>query len=602
MSLTGANILVTEDGRIQLCDFGVSGMLEAGVSKRSTIIGTPHWMAPELVAHLGRPTNIAYGTEVDCWGYGVALHEMATGRPPNAHVAQTALAGAISRDPPRLLGAEFSEELKDFVAFCLKIRPEERPTAAQILEYSYIVNTSESHPTKSIRKLLEQFQLWELQGGQRNSLFNPMGAMGSESLPDEVDEGWNFSTTEDFERRVSVMFITEAPRNVVPAAARELTPFEKMREEQKSKRGEKSLAAIFAKDGRGYDPNGRRTSDLPFRNEYEGGSVADRSTVIDLDLAMSFPEPSLNLADPPGSLRAKRSYRDDDEDNETLHANRMSRTTDSDHSDSGYRNRRTQDWKFPLMIAPSNTAKRLTKDSGISVSQTVRPRPKTQDWKFPTAEEMAAASEPTSPQEPTTSGLSRMRPTIKHAKTMPMEPFMATEMHSGPPSPDRSSMIDLDTALIVDVPITRPSTASSATDSAISETTTGDPFDLEGQFEASPRHRSSERMERDGDRGSYHRQSQSEPTLTSWNREIFGSTIRAQQQQVRVREGRGAGIRRSRPSQLIPLVEPSREVLLPGARKDVVKAELSKLGDDIVARCVLGKGAWVGIADLTSPA
>ena len=263
-------------------------------------------MAPELVAHLGRPTNIAYGTEVDCWAYGVALHEMATGRPPNAHVAQTALAGAISRDPPRLLGAEFSEELKDFVAFCLKIRPEERPTAAQILDHPYIANTSESHPTKNIRKLLEQFQLWELQGGQRNSLFNPMGAMGSESLPEEVDEGWNFSTTEDFERRVSVMFNTDAP----------MTTFEKMLEEQKSKRGEKSLAAIFAKDGRGYDPSGRRTSDLPFRNEYEGGSVAVRSTIIDLDAAWSVPEPNLNLADPPGSLRAKRFYRDDDEDNQ----------------------------------------------------------------------------------------------------------------------------------------------------------------------------------------------------------------------------------------------------------------------------------------------
>ena len=607
-SLTGANILVTEDGRIQLCDFGVSGMLEAGVSKRSTIIGTPHWMAPELVAHLGRPTNIAYGTEVDCWAYGVALHEMATGRPPNAHVAQTALAGAINRDPPRLLGAEFSEDLKDYVSFCLKIRPEERPTAAQILEHPYVANTSESHPTKTIRKLLEQFQLWELQGGQRISLFNPMGAMGSDSLPEEVDEGWNFSATEDFERRVSVMFNIDAPASMTPTTARELTPFEKMMEEQKSRRGEKSLAAIFAKDGRGYDPTGRRTSDLPFRNEYEGGSVADRSTIIDLDAALSIPEPNLNLADPPGSLRAKRFFRDDDEDSETLHANRFSRTGDSDYSDGGHRNRRTQDWKFPAMIAPANTAKRLPKDSGISVSQTVRARPKTQDWKFPSAEEMAAASEPASPQESATPGLPRMRPTINHAKTMPMQPFAEggamTGSYFGLPSPDRSSIIDLDTALILDVPITRPSTAGSATNSAVSETTTGDPFDLEAQFEDSPRlrSRSDEMVDRDGDRGSYHRQSQSEPTLTSWNREIFGSTIRAQQSQMRAREGRGAGKRRSRPSQIIALVEPSREVLLPGARKDVVKSELGKLGDDVVARCGLGKGAWVGFAGLISPA
>jgi len=89
--------------------------------------------------------------------------------------------------------------------------------------------------------------------------------------------------------------------------------------------------------------------------------------------------------------------------------------------------------------------------------------------------------------------------------------------------------------------------------------------------------------------------------LTSWNRELFGSTIRAQQAQVRVREGLGAGIRKSTPSQLMPFVEPSREVLLPGARKDVVKAELGKMVDDVVTRCVLGKGDWVGFAGLTSP-
>jgi len=557
-------------------------------------------MAPELVVHLGLLSNTAYSTEVDIWAFGIALIEMATGRPPNAGVVAQRLGPAVESDPPRLEG-NFSQELKDFVAYCLKMRPEDRPTAADLLEHPYIKNSAMTHPTSSIAKLVEDYWNWQQLGGQRMSLFSPMGAIGSDPVPsdDESDEDWNFSTTEEFNRRASMLLLPNFRESM------ELSNYDKLMkelEEQRGIRGQQALARIFDTSSKGYDPNARRTSDLPFRNLADA-PAADRTTMIDLDAAIPLVEPNLNLADPP-SLRSRRFHDFDDED-DTLHPNRDSRV---DRDWDSYGNRRTQDWKFPNMQYPSNTAKRVTRDSGTSlnVSQTVRARPKTQDWKFPTAEEMAAASEPTSPVEPTAAGGLR-RPALKHAQTMPIT---ASEPTSSPPSPDRSSMIDLDTALVLEVPSTRPSTAGSTTDSAISETTTGDPFDLEDQIDGgvAARPRSSGAST---DRGSFHRQSQSEPTLTTWNRQIFGggasagaaaagpaTTATVRGQAAAAAPPKDTGRRMAVRSGVPGLPQPNVEVLLPGAKKAVVKAEMGRMGEDVIVRCRLGKQRWVAFATL----
>lgn len=541
-------------------------------------------MAPELVVHLGYDTKVPYSTEVDIWAFGIALIEMATGRPPNATIPVRGLGEAIKQAPPRLEG-NFSDGLKDLVATCLKNRSNERPTAATLLDHPYIKNTEKTYPIKDIAQLVEEFWKWQQSGGQRMSLFSNMGAISSDTLrpEDQFDDDWNFSNSDEFERRASMMFALGPSENV------DITNYDRLMQEienQKAEKGQRALDGIFDLSRKGYDPTGRRTSDLPFRNLSGSPSTdARRSTMIDLDAAM--PEPNFNLAQPP-SLR-RRPFPDFEDEDDTLHPNRDSRVVRDSDID---RSRRTIDWKFPSVQAPSNTAKRLPKDSvtGLSVSQTARSRPKTQDWKFPSAEEMAAVSEPTSPIEPVPAGALR-RPPIKHAQTMPIPTIQTSESTSGPLSPDRSSMIDLDTALVVEVPSTRPSTAGSATNSAVSETTTGDPFDLEDQATITGGG-SSRRSRSSTDRGSFHRQSQSEPTLTSWNRQIFGTgvggTIRAQpgaqgkrgsKRESRGKKGRG----------LHALIQPNIEVLLPGGRKSVVKAELGRMCEDVLMRCQVGR-------------
>ncbi|KAK8056171.1 STE/STE20/YSK protein kinase [Apiospora rasikravindrae] len=197
-----ANVLVMEDGGVQLCDFGVAGMMETKFDKRSTFIGTPHWMAPELF-----DPNAQYGTEVDIWAFGSMVFEIASGLPPNvgANVGLTQFGGFLREHIPRLEGDQYSPELKSLVAFCLEESPAQRPTVQQVQEHPYIRDTGSRYPTSSLAALVKAYKLWEERGGSRKSLFNPnIGAQGPSDLastsmaPDE----WNFSTTLAFDEQI----------------------------------------------------------------------------------------------------------------------------------------------------------------------------------------------------------------------------------------------------------------------------------------------------------------------------------------------------------------------------------------------------------------
>lgn len=119
--LKAANILITAAGKVMICDFGVSALLVTASSKRNTLVGTPHWMAPE-VAH-GNP----YDTKADIWSLGIMIYEMIKGSVPHAHIMdQAKLIQMIPRlKPPRLIEGESSRELREFLMMCLKEMPSE---------------------------------------------------------------------------------------------------------------------------------------------------------------------------------------------------------------------------------------------------------------------------------------------------------------------------------------------------------------------------------------------------------------------------------------------------------------------------------------------
>jgi tRNA A-37 threonylcarbamoyl transferase component Bud32 len=196
-----ANVLITEVGGVQLCDFGVAGMVETKFDKRSTFIGTLHWMAPELFDQ-----NAQYGTEVDIWAFGSMVYEIASGLPPNvrSNIRIPQFGEYLREHLPRLTGDQYSEDLKSLVAFCLEDDPTQRPSIEQIQQHPYILNTDTKYPTSSLSALVKAFKLWEDRGGSRKSLFAGFGAqapadLGATSLA--ADE-WNFSTTLAFDEQL----------------------------------------------------------------------------------------------------------------------------------------------------------------------------------------------------------------------------------------------------------------------------------------------------------------------------------------------------------------------------------------------------------------
>ncbi|KAI1166842.1 putative serine/threonine protein kinase [Nemania serpens] len=196
-----ANVLITEVGGVQLCDFGVAGIVETKFDKRTTFIGTLHWMAPELFDQ-----NAQYGTEVDIWAFGSMVYEIASGLPPNvrSNIRIPQFGEYLREHLPRLIGDQYSENLKSIVALCLEDDPTKRPSIEQIQQHPYILNTETQYPTSSLAALIKAFKLWEDRGGSRKSLFAGVGAqapvdLGATSLA--ADE-WNFSTTLAFDEQL----------------------------------------------------------------------------------------------------------------------------------------------------------------------------------------------------------------------------------------------------------------------------------------------------------------------------------------------------------------------------------------------------------------
>ncbi|GFQ05293.1 serine/threonine-protein kinase dst1 [Phtheirospermum japonicum] len=132
--IKGGNILLTDQGEVKLGDFGVAAQLTRTMSKRNTFIGTPHWMAPEVIQ------ESRYDGKVDVWALGVSAIEMAEGLPPRATVHPMRVLFMISIEPSPMLQEreKWSLVFHDFVASCLAKDPRARPTAAEMLKHKFL--------------------------------------------------------------------------------------------------------------------------------------------------------------------------------------------------------------------------------------------------------------------------------------------------------------------------------------------------------------------------------------------------------------------------------------------------------------------------------
>lgn len=114
-----ANILLTVDGQVKLCDFGVAGQITMNCLRRHSFVGTPYWISPEII------NRSTYDFKTDIWSLGITVIEMATGNPPfSDQDPRQAIFAIANSKPPRLEG-NFSPAIKEFVALCLREEPDE---------------------------------------------------------------------------------------------------------------------------------------------------------------------------------------------------------------------------------------------------------------------------------------------------------------------------------------------------------------------------------------------------------------------------------------------------------------------------------------------
>jgi len=199
--IKAGNILLNADGHAKLADFGVAGQLTDTMAKRNTVIGTPYWMAPEVIQEIG------YDCVADIWSLGITALEMAEGKPPYGDIHPMRAIFMIPTKPPPSFREpdRWSSEFIDFVSHCLVKNPTQRAAADELLQHEFV---SQAKPTTILQDMIREAK--EIQDEQQSNSQSSGPEMDAATIVRETNGGTLVGKTGDTQKISSDTMIVNA--------------------------------------------------------------------------------------------------------------------------------------------------------------------------------------------------------------------------------------------------------------------------------------------------------------------------------------------------------------------------------------------------------